>query len=416
LKYLAVYTRLQIAQPMAETFAEVLKSVREATGLSLSAIAARTHFGKSTLGHIENGIRQPSAEIAAACDKALGTSPLLARLFDLDGKGDTVQRRTLMRGIAAGLGGGGIGMDFFAAQVQAGLLEAIGEPHDWDSIVDTYRRRLVQEPSAEYGESLLTEVTLAHYLVVDAGGDDKTMLRAAAELSHLYGLWLGNQSRIVAAHGWYKTSIMLADRSTDLELTTYMIGRTASREVYEGATLSETIAAAEKTLALSRTATRGVLEANSALAHAWALTGDLAKGRTAIIGMENVAGELADADAIAGPVQRTWSVRTFFECRTAPIDDAYEVFNQAERMLRSAPVWLVEARMYWARAQVAAGDVTGGIRYALEAIRTSGQDARIIGVAVRDILFVVPAGYRSEELDELRLYAAKGAMPWEMLV
>ena len=398
---------------MAETFGEVLKSVRDAHGLSLAALAAQTFYGKTELSYVERGLRQPSAKLADVCDKVLGTTPLLTVLYQLN-EGDSVERRTLIKGIAAGINAGGLGMGVFAEQVRDGLLDAIDATHDWDAIVAAYTRRLVVDPTPAFGQSLLTQLTVARHQVVETGGKD--VLRASAELGHLYGLWLGNRGDISSAHNWYRTSILLADRSTHMPTMVFTRGRSVSRGIYEGYTLRETIAGADEALALSNRSTPGALEAYSALTHVHALTGDLAKGRTAVIGMHNVATDLPNADAIGGPIQRVASVESYFECRAGSIDDANRVFAEAERILKSAPVWLVEARMYFARAQVAAGDVAAGIDYALTAIRTSGQDARIIGVAVSDILSVVPTDYRSEELYELKTYAAVGPVPWEMLV
>lgn len=397
---------------MAETFGEVLKSVRDAHGLSLDALATQTFYGKTELSYVERGLRRPTARLAEACDRVLGTTPLLAVLYQIDGQGDTVKRRTLVNGITLGLGGG---MNYFAEQIRDGLLDAIDRDHDWDAIVSAYARRLVVDPSPEYGQSLLTQLAVARHQVVESGGD-LDVLRASAELGQIYGLYLGNRGDIASAHNWYKTSILLADRSTHLPTRVFTRGRYASRAVYEGLTLRETISGADEALSLSGRPTLGALEAYSAQVHVHALTGDLSRGRTAVIGMQTVAGELEHADAIGGPLQRTLSVRHYFECRQGSLDDASRTFEEVEKYLKSAAVWHVEARMYWARALVAAGDVNAGADYALSVIRTCGQDARIIAVAVSDILSVVPAGYSSDALVELSTYRAKGPVPWEVLV
>ncbi|WP_028924734.1 helix-turn-helix domain-containing protein [Pseudonocardia acaciae] len=52
-----------------------LRAAREAAGLSLSAMAARTHYSKSLLGLLETGRRTISPEHVVAYSRALGVSP-----------------------------------------------------------------------------------------------------------------------------------------------------------------------------------------------------------------------------------------------------------------------------------------------------------------------------------------------------
>jgi hypothetical protein len=62
------------------------------------------------------------------------------------------------------------------------------------------------------------------------------------------------------------------------------------------------------------------------------------------------------------------------------------------------------------------GDVDAGVRYGLDAARRTGHaDIRVIGMAVRDVVDAVPAGYRSDEVDELRGYASAEPGPWETI-
>jgi transcriptional regulator with XRE-family HTH domain len=62
----------------------LLRSARESAGISLAALAARTHFSKSLLGMIENGQRQTRHEHVLAYSRALNipVSALLAPLDD----------------------------------------------------------------------------------------------------------------------------------------------------------------------------------------------------------------------------------------------------------------------------------------------------------------------------------------------
>src|SRR5262249_53520673 len=58
-----------------------LRSVRQAAGLSLDVLAARTNFSKPYLSNVEAGRRRVTPEIAEAYDTAIGTGGLLARML-----------------------------------------------------------------------------------------------------------------------------------------------------------------------------------------------------------------------------------------------------------------------------------------------------------------------------------------------
>jgi transcriptional regulator with XRE-family HTH domain len=60
-----------------------LRQLRKAHGLSLRELAARTHFGKSTLSELESGITAPSEDTAQRLDDALVAGGELARMVYL---------------------------------------------------------------------------------------------------------------------------------------------------------------------------------------------------------------------------------------------------------------------------------------------------------------------------------------------
>jgi transcriptional regulator with XRE-family HTH domain len=60
-----------------------LRAAREAAGVSLAAIAARTHYSKALLGHLETGRRTVKPEHVAAYSRALGVS--VERLYGPSG-------------------------------------------------------------------------------------------------------------------------------------------------------------------------------------------------------------------------------------------------------------------------------------------------------------------------------------------
>lgn len=397
---------------MAETFGEVLRSLRDAAGMSLSALAARTHYSKSVLAYVETGQRTPYPDLVAACDEALGTAPLLGVLRDMDEQGDSVKRRALLTGLTGAASVAGlVGVGALADIVRHGLLDAANEGDDWDAVVGDYTRRLVTDPSPVYGQALLAQLMVARQQLVDQASADR--LRAVAQLGQLYGLWLGNQGNVPTARGWYRTAATLAGRSGDSATHAYVVARAASRGIYEGYTVAETIDSADHALALSPKPSTGAVEAYSALVHVHALTGNLTEGRKAVAGMAAAAEHLPEQ--VAGPVQRTVSFRNYLECRVGPVKAATLAHDAALTSLRSVPVWLADAKVYYGMALVRSGDTAGGISYALTAVKGLSHNVRVVAVGVSDLLGALPGGYRSDEADELAGYAAAGPGPWETI-
>lgn len=398
---------------MAGDIGDVVRSLREAAGLTLGALAARVHVSLPTIGHLETGRRRPTPDLIAACDQVFGTAPLLSTLLELDGEDHAVRRRALLTTLGAATGLAGIdGATAVADVIRSGLLEQADTDEDWDTVVADYSRRLVTDPSLAYGTALLGKLMLAKQHLVDRGRT-ADRLRAAGYLGHLYGLWEGNQGRVSLAHGWYDAATVLADRSGDTAAQVFVRARTASRAIFEGFTVGEVLDGAASALAISSRPTPGALEAHSARVHVHALTGDLKAGRASVGDMIGVAEALPDSPA--GPIARTVSFRHYLEARAGTRRDADRAWAEAEPILRPVPVWWLEACVYQGRAMVYDGDVVDGIAYALAAVKQLPTGIRHIGMAVSDLLSVVPADFKSDELDELRTFAATEPGPWATL-
>jgi transcriptional regulator with XRE-family HTH domain len=398
-------------------FGETLRYLRERANLSLAELARATNFGKTTVAQAESGTRRPTFELAQACDRALGTEPLLELLIQRSG-GNDVRRRALlgsMSYLAAGAAAGGLGL---AEVVRRGLLEEVGAPGDWDAVVATYARQLVAAPDDRFGPAVLADLNLLLQYVRD-GAAERDEFRAAAGLGNMFGLWLGNRNELTMAHRWYRSAAVLADHSGDTNLACYIRGRTAARGTYEGATIRQTEDAIKQIMAATGGAPSiGTLEAHCAAAHLAGLLGDTARGRVAVNGMREVAAALpADADpwGAAGPAARTAFLHAYVECRCGTLDSAQPAVVAALSELDDFPMWEAEVHQYWARALVAAGDIDTGLAYGLDAARRTPQAARVIGVAVRDVIDQAPTGYRSDVLQELRRWASSEPGPWETI-
>lgn len=402
---------------MVEHLGGAIRSIREGAGLSLGALSTRTSYSKPYLCNIEAGRKPVTPEIADALDRALGTMPLISMLWQLDGRtGDDVNRRAFLNTVTVMTGAIGLnGASALAEVVRSGMLDASGDVEDWGAVVREYERRLVVAPTRDFGQALLAQMIMANQQLIERGKNPER-LRAAAHLGQLYGLWLGNQGQVMQARGFYRTAKTLATRSGDTVALANIHGRSLSRGVYEGDCARETLAGVHEVLSLNTPPCAGKLEAFSALVHVHALTGNLASGRSEVDNMRRVAEALVEKESPhpIGPLARTESFNNYLECRIGTLTSAQRAFERAAPQLRPAPVWDADARIYFGLAHVRDGDMAGGVRIALDAVKSLNDvHVKVLSVGVQDLLSVVPKQYRGDEVDELRTYSATGPGPWE---
>jgi hypothetical protein len=296
--------------------------------------------------------------------------------------------------------------------VRNGLLRAIEQPEDWDSVLAEMQNRLVLTPDEEFGTTLAGKLLVVRQAIAEKKSTDD--LRAAALLSLFYGLWQGNSGRFPAALDWYRTAASLARESGDAATETYVLGRSASRAVYEGMSRRQVTGIAQRALDVTDAPTLGALEARSALAGVAAMTGDVATGRSHVQAMRDLANRLPDHGP-TGAYPRTVNFDIFVEARTGDIKTTGRAQEEAEKALACTPLWLAESRVYYALAMARAGDVRGAAVHALDAIQTVPWAVHTLAMAAADVLTAVPKDDRTDEVEELRRYASKVPGPWETL-
>lgn len=402
---------------MTDIFRATLRTLRETKGLTLKALGLKMHVSLQTVGHLESGHVRATPEYAALADQALGTTPLLATLLGIESKDDDVRRRALLNFAAAAVGtaavaGGPGALTTLGEVLRRGLHEAVAEPDDWQPVIDDLERRLVLNPTAAFGQSLVAQLTLARQAVAERH-DDTEAARAAAHLSLLYGLWMGNGGQLAEALGWYRTGTVLAERSGDPRSRAWALGRSASRGVYEGMPAREVEDAAGRALAVTGTPTSGAVEARAAMVHLAALRGDLPAGRTSVVAMRELAERLPDGPA--GPHQRAVSFNNYLECRVGTTADAEKAHAEAERELAAVPIWLADSRIYYALALARAGDVRGGTLLGAKVVEGLPYEVHVLSLGISDLLRMVPKTVRTDEAELLRSYASTTAGPWETL-
>jgi transcriptional regulator with XRE-family HTH domain len=389
-----------------------LRRLRTAAGYSLGGLAARAGMHKSLISRLETGDRPMQPHHAEQLDKALGTNPLLQSLIQHEDGGGMKRRATLwMLGAALSVTAATSSRAALDEMLRLGLLGAVEQPEDWDATVTEMQRRLVLAPDDEFGTSLGAKLVVVRQAIADERRADE--VRAAAMLSLFYGLWQGNGGRFPAALSWYRTAAALA-RETDPETETYVLGRSASRAVYEGMRASEVTDMAEQALAVTDAPTLGRLEAESALAGVAAMSGDLQAGRDRVQAMRAIAEKIDDGSP-TGPHARTANFHLFVEARTGTMASTEKAREETERALARTPLWLAESRVYYALSMARAGAVRGAAAVALDAIRTVPWSVHTLAMAAADVLTAVPRDHRSDEVEELRRYASVEPGPWETL-
>lgn len=391
---------------MLDSFPGALRAFREENQLSLRELARLTFISYTHLCNIENGTRAATEEVAIRCDEALGTGHLLHVLLSIERGHHPMLRRVLFGG-TLGLAGGALLANLdstaaLAATVNAAIRTELAG--DWDAIAADFARRYVLQPGPAYGPEVAAQIMIAH----QHGADGNTeAMRCAAALTLLYGLWIGDAGNVSVAQSLYATAAALADGTGDERLRAHIRARAASRGPYEGWSIKQSDDTARQALHMAQAGPAAV-EAYAALVHLAALTGNLAAGRIAVTAMYDAADD--DISRV-----RTASFDNYLECRAGSLADASRAYERCLTMLAPVPLWQKEAAIYYGRALVAAGDIDTGATLALDAARTLGGTNRIVGLGVRDLLSVVPAGVASEPVAALRGYATPGPVPWETL-
>src|ERR1700735_3158554 len=103
---------------------EMLRSARESAGLSLSEVAARTHYTRGHLSNVETGKRAASPDVVLAYERVLGEAMDRGR-----------------RGLRAGIAAGVVAPAVTAELLRRGFAAAIGERpslDEWQSRVEEY--------------------------------------------------------------------------------------------------------------------------------------------------------------------------------------------------------------------------------------------------------------------------------------
>lgn len=325
----------------------MLREAREAAGISLSAMAALTHFTKGHLSNVENGRRKATPEIVLAYNQVLG---------------DCVDRRALLAGVAVGV----VGPLVAAELIRTGFTAALGDKRpvdEWQQQVEEYGRDYMYVGAAELQNRLVGDlVVLQQHLETPA------LWAVAARLLTVHGKTMPSDGD---ATRWYKLAAQAADRSGDTTVRVWTRGRAALALAYENAGLGAAQQFAEHALALSEKLSIGRLNALLAIAHIAGLRGDRKRAVRKLEQAMRVFDEAGSSEQISDFAVPEWRMATVSSMLLSRLGDprAVEVQETADRTRPSAlSRFATHIELHRGLMMAKAGDGPGGIRYARNAL------------------------------------------------
>jgi hypothetical protein len=331
----------------------VLRTAREAAGLSLATMAQRTYYSKGYLCKVERGARRVTPELIAAYERALGDD------HDLN-------RRQLLLGLMAG----SVTPTASAQAVAIAFEQALSSPRlstdDWLAKIEGYGHDYM---SAGAGE---LQARLASDLVRIQGRlDDPILGTVAARLLVVHGKTMPSAHDRGGAIFWYRLGAAAADRSEDTDVRVWTRGRAALALAYEGAALPVARRFAEEALAVSDTPSLGRLNALLALAHVQGLEGDpralrsLDEARRVF----DVAGSSEQISDFAMPEWRMATITSMLLSRLGDEHRAIEAQDTADRTRpASLPRFATHIELHRGLMLAKSGEKGSGIDYARNAL------------------------------------------------
>ncbi len=327
-----------------------LRSARDAEGVTLSAVAARTHYSKSHLSNVEAGRRQATSDIVLAYARVLGE--------------DCMQRRGLLKAVTASV----IAPAAAGELIHAGFTSALkkrGADERWRAQVIGYGRDYMAVGATQLQNRLAGDlIELQQQL------DTPSMWASASRLLGVYGKTTGEPREAIR---WYRLAIEAADRADDLPVRVWVRGRAAIALAYEGAALGVAEQFADQAVQLSDRPSIGRLNALMARAHVAAGRGDLATAVAADEQARRVFDRVASPDSeisdFAVPPWRMATFRSMLWARLGEVRRGEQAQGEADSG-RPAELtrFATHIELHRGLMMAHAGDRDGGLAYARAAM------------------------------------------------
>ncbi|GII23093.1 helix-turn-helix domain-containing protein [Planosporangium mesophilum] len=330
-----------------------LRVARNAAGVSLRAMAARTNFSKGHLSNIEAGRRTVTPDVVLAYERVLG---------------DDVDRRGLLTGLAATA----VGSTAVAELIRRGFTAALHA----DASVDTWLER-VESYGHQYmtcGAAHLQRKLAADLVVLQQHLEQPALWAAAARLLTTFGKTSGDVDEAVS---WYRLANLVADRSEVNCVRVWVRGRAALALAYEGARLPVATEMARQALDIDDRPSPGRLSALVARAQAAAVQGDRANALRLLDDARRVFDVVGSGDLISDFAVPEWRFHTFASMLLSRLGDPRAVGEQdaADRTRpRELARFATHIELHRGLMVARAGDVEIGKAYARAALNRLPAD------------------------------------------
>lgn len=384
------------------TFGSALRAARVSRGLSLRAMSRLVNWDFGYLGQIERGAREPTARLAAACDKALDAGGKLIAAYERQTGEADMQRRIVLGALSATAVGIGRPVVTLEA-LRHGLSATVGNHVDeWNRLVADYGYDYYTTPADDLMAQATADLAVLQAVIAaDATGRQVELLRVAAHLSVIVALGLVASGQPHLARRWWSTADQLADQSDDPDIRVLTRAWATVNGCYDGRPLAQAIAVSDQALPLAGSrptaATCGLLAGR---AQALALAGRHAEATTTVEQLADVTEGLPDT--VVGEVESLWGwpehrlrhTESYVYTYTGALAKAEAAQDRALELYPTSHVRLrTQVQLHRASCLIRGGHVSNGLRYAADLIDAlpAKHHNEVLYAVARQVAAVVPS-------------------------
>ena len=403
---------------------------------ALTEMGDRQHPDLQTLAEYvkrwENGKVNPSALYRGAYARALGMPEDDLFSIILDGRtmetghaparqpaghapdeDEDMQRRRLLQALAA------LGVTAYPAfeaiqTIRDGVDHAVGRGEDshleeWEETVVEYGYAYMQTPPHQLLPDLAADLVAAQQMMTRyrGGSTETSWSRVMAALSMLMAKTLCNLGQSWQARPWWATAQQAAERSGDAPLTLWVRSEEVTHGLYDRRPLPILLRQTEEIIAQGGGAPcPGLASAHAIRAQLLAMEGNVPAALVQVHNCVEVTERLPDSTPTDVQSATGWAedrVQYTTAWVHAYAGDRDRLDAAAERtleLLHSVHRSRTQIRLIQAYGHVRAGDVTEGVRLALDVYNTQPAEHRIkmIRTLASQVLEAVPASRRKDTL------------------
>lgn len=402
-------------------FAERLRALMQARGISGTELARRAHFTKGYVSLLVNGKRHPPLPTARHIDEILGGGGILTSLaarpmrqqlmpaaeapwLTGDEDEDDVRRRELL----AAIGGVAAGAGFTELErLRRGVDSALSaspseaDADTWEWTATGYAHEVGILPARDLLPRLLADLgEIGDRLAGSSGRIRHRLARAAGQLAALTAMALTNLGDPATARRWWRTAARAADEAGDYRAAALVRGRHAVFSLYASQPAMTALNLASEAIAAGRNAPcAGVASGYAARAQALAQLGRSQDARRALNDLAEVFERLpvsvsADRRSVWGwSEMRLRHVESYVHTQAGDVRAASRAQDAALRLYPKASYQgPAQVELHRAECLIRAGDIDGGAKHATWVLGTlppERRDGLVTGTA-RAALRAIP--------------------------